>query len=160
MCFWPGPQSPKLVHETHKKGVSALRLLAGTIEKEILSKIAKLIEYMPGIAGCSLVVMKESLPEIKPNAERERFRILLISFENPHLEIQKVGCLQMNLTSSQTNWFHYIIKPIWVMFLSLASEKACPLHPHQLVVVVLAQRGGMIFSKCWVPVRGIFRPRI
>lgn len=89
-------------------------------------KVAKVIDYMPDNARCSLVFMRESLPKIKPNPEVERLKIPVILFENLQPEAQKVKCLQMNFISSQINQFHFVIKQIWVMFLSLASEKVCP----------------------------------
>lgn len=83
MCPWSGQQSPMLVHETHsQKGAPALILQAGNIEKDLLSKVAKLVKYIPGIASGSLFIMRDSLPEMKLNPEIEGLRILMTLSEH------------------------------------------------------------------------------
>lgn len=84
MCPWSGQQSPILVHEMHsQKGAPALILWAGNIEKDILSKVAKLVRYIPGIASGSLFIMSDSFPKMKPNPEIEGLRIPTLS-EDQH----------------------------------------------------------------------------
>lgn len=63
-------------------------------------------------------------------------------------------CIQkcMNFPSSQTNQFHFVIKPMWVIFLSSTVETVCSPIPTSYIFVELeAQRGRMIFSNVSTP---------
>lgn len=90
-----------MVHETYSKKVApALIFMAGMIEKEILAEVAKLVECMPGIAHGPLVIMRESLSEMKPDSEIERLRILMTLFKNLCPAMQEVRHLHMDFPSS------------------------------------------------------------
>ena len=90
-----------MVHEIHsKKRTSALILFTETLGKEMLSKVAKLVRYMPGLASGPLVIMRESLPEIKPNPEIEGLRTPMTLFENPCLTVNEIKYLHVDFVSS------------------------------------------------------------
>lgn len=89
-----------MVHEIQsKKGTSALIPFTGTVEKEMLSKVAKLVRYMPGLASGPLVIMRESLHEIKPNPQMEGLRTPMTLFENPCPTVNEIKYLYVDFVS-------------------------------------------------------------